>query len=58
MSSKTVQPIRRKEQGKTRVRHSFGSRQKKRKEDKTSTTTSYFDYNLMLFDVLWAHYAL
>ena len=48
MSSKTVQPIRRREQGETKSRRSARQKREKREIAQSSVPTTYFDYNLML----------
>ena len=48
MSSKTVQPIRRREQGETKSRRSARQKREKRESAQSSAPTTYFDYNLML----------
>lgn len=48
MSSKTVQPIRRREQGETKSRRSARQKREKRESAQSSVPTTYFDYNLML----------
>ena len=48
MSSKTVQPIRRREQGGTKSRRSARQKREKREIAQSSAPTTYFDYNLML----------
>ena len=48
MSSKTVQPIRRREQGEMKSRRSARQKREKREIAQSSVPTTYFDYNLML----------
>ena len=52
MSSKTVQPIRRREQGETKSRRSARQKREKREIAQSSVPTTYF------VDLLWTDYAL
>ena len=53
MSSKTVQPIRRREQGETKSRRSARQKREKREIAQSSVPTTYFDYNLYAWSLLF-----